>query len=198
MRQATITDTDGDHLLIHGTPEALFLTVRAEDGTRTAGGFTRAQLDALLDTVAPLHADPGPCGRSSCWKEDGHDGPCEPSGRPHPDAEGSRPLTAREHLDAAWDAAHTPEDGMIPAETEYIVRFSPGTYAVRKTGADPVSAESAFTRRLLAPPEAVGAAEQLRVLLAAYGDQDEDADDYEGRLSVYLARHGVRVEEEKR
>lgn len=109
----------------------------------------------------------------------------------------ARPLTAREHMDAAWDAAHTPADGMIPAETEYIVRFNPGIYAVRKTGAEPISAESAFTRRLLDPP-APGPAEQLRALLAAYRDQDVDADDYEGRLSVYLARHGARVGEEKR
>lgn len=66
----------------------------------------------------------------------------------------ARPATAREHLDAAWDAAHTPEDGMLPAE-------------------------------------------QLRALLAAYRDQDVDADDYEGRLSVYLARHGARVGEDR-
>ena len=108
----------------------------------------------------------------------------------------ARPATAREHLDAAWDAAHTPEDGMIPAETEYIVWFRPGTYAVRETGAEPISAESAFTRRLLDPP-APGPAEQLRALLAAYRGQDADADDYEGRLSVYLARHGARVWEDR-
>ena len=107
----------------------------------------------------------------------------------------ARPATAREHLDAAWEAAHTPEDGMIPAETAYLVRFSPGNYSVRKTGAEPISAESAFTRRLLVPP-APGPAEQLRALLVAYRDQDADADDYEGRLSVYLARHGARVGED--
>ena len=50
--------------------------------------------------------------------------------------------------------------------------------------------------RLLDPP-APGPAEQIRALLAAYRDQDADADDYEGRLSVYLARHGARVGEDR-
>lgn len=58
--------------------------------------------------------------------------------------------------------------------------------------AEAVLAES----RLLDPP-APGPAEQLRTLLAAYRGQDADADDYEGRLSVYLARHGARVWEDR-
>lgn len=57
MHQATLTDTDGDRLIVHGTPETLFLTVSSEDGTLTAGGFTRAQLDDLLDAVAPAGSD---------------------------------------------------------------------------------------------------------------------------------------------
>lgn len=27
------------------------------------------------------------CGRDVCWLRVGHDGPCEPGGRPHPDEE---------------------------------------------------------------------------------------------------------------
>ena len=45
--------------------------------------------------------------------------------------------------------------------------------------------------------ESARAAEQLRALLTAYGDQDADADGYEGRLSVFLARHGARVATEE-
>lgn len=112
------------------------------------------------------------------------------------DAAEARPLTAREHLDAAWDAAHVPEDGTIPAGAEYMVRFRAGTYGVRGAGSEPVDAEGVFTRRLLDPPTP-GHADRLRELLAAYEDQDPDADDHEGRLSVYLARHGVRVEEDR-
>lgn len=82
-------------------------------------------------------------------------------------AEQSRPLTAREHLDAAWDAAHVPADGMIPAGAEYLVRFSPGNYSVRENGAEPISAEGAFTRRLLDPPRAAGADVLTRLIADA-------------------------------
>ena len=58
MRHATLIDPDGDRLLVHGTSRFLFVTVAAEDGTRTAGGFTRAQLDGLLDAVAPSTGGP--------------------------------------------------------------------------------------------------------------------------------------------
>ena len=53
MRHANLIDPDGDGLVVHGTSMFLFVTVAGEDGTRTAGGFTRAQLDELLDAVAP-------------------------------------------------------------------------------------------------------------------------------------------------
>ena len=53
MRRATITDPDGDRLVLHRTSQALFVTVCGEDHTVTAGGFTRAQLEELLDAVAP-------------------------------------------------------------------------------------------------------------------------------------------------
>ena len=53
MRHANLIDPDGDRLVVHGTSMFLFVTVAGEDGTLTAGGFTRAQLDELLDAVAP-------------------------------------------------------------------------------------------------------------------------------------------------
>ena len=53
MRHANLIDPDGDGLVVHGTSMFLFVTVAGEDGTCTAGGFTRAQLDELLDAVAP-------------------------------------------------------------------------------------------------------------------------------------------------
>ena len=53
MRHANLIDPDGDRLVVHGTSMFLFVTVAGEDGTRTAGGFTRTQLDELLDAVAP-------------------------------------------------------------------------------------------------------------------------------------------------
>lgn len=58
MRRAYLIDPDGDRLLVHGTSEVVVVTVTAGDGTRTAGGFTRAQLDELLDAVAPPAAGP--------------------------------------------------------------------------------------------------------------------------------------------
>lgn len=65
------------------------------------------------------------------------------------------PLTAREHLDAAWDAAHVPADGMIPAGAKYITRNlaggmrGPFTDGGTIPGTDPTGFES---RRLLDPP----------------------------------------------
>lgn len=53
MRHANLIDPDGDRLLLHGTPKVLFVTVAGEDGILTAGGFTRAQIEELLDAVAP-------------------------------------------------------------------------------------------------------------------------------------------------
>ena len=116
------------------------------------------------------------------------------------DAAEPRPLTAREHMDAAWDAAHVPADGMIPAGAEFITRYRSG--GLRGPFADgeavPDTDPTGFVQRRLLDPPTPGHADRLRELLAAYEDQNPDADDYEGRLSVYLARHGARVEEEKR
>ena len=183
MRHATITDTDGDRLLIHGTPEALFVTVREEDGTRTAGGFTRAQLRELLDAVAP----PGPCGRSCCWKEDGHDGPCAPSGRPHPDVE--NPLI----IERLRSRLREEREAGAASESEAWARAAKAEEERDQAIADRDTAENErdAARGYAAELEA---AARLRGLLTAYGDQDADADDYEGRLSVFLARHGARVD----
>lgn len=158
MRHATITDPDGDRLLIHGTPEALFLTVRSEDGTRTAGGFTRAQLEELLDTVTPMHARPGLHAVQL---------PTDPDAVP---------------------------DHLIMTMLDALGARQPG----KRLGQHPALLVTKLRRGIAALATARSdedeAAARLRDLLTAYGEQDADADDYEGRLSVYLARHGARVE----
>ena len=47
-------------------------------------------------------------------------------------------LTAREHMDAAWEAAHpVPPNVRIPKGTEYLVRISPSAVpALRRAGRD--------------------------------------------------------------
>lgn len=62
--------------------------------------------------------------------------------------------TAREALDAAWELAHEPEDGVIPADTRFIRRGrSDGEYSLYQFG-PAVYADGTFAeRRLLDPPE---------------------------------------------
>ena len=106
-------------------------------------------------------------------------------------------LTAREHLDAAWEAAHVPEDGMIPAETEYMMRFRRSTYGIRKSGPEPVEAESAFSRRMVDPPAPArpDGAEEIEAVLReewTFSDEDGGGDAF-GDLAQRLASRGVRV-----
>lgn len=74
MRYANLIDPDGDRLLLHGTPKVLFVTVAGEDRALTTGGFTRAQLEELLDAVAPAGSDPrtdepvDPEGDAAYWR----------------------------------------------------------------------------------------------------------------------------------
>lgn len=249
--QHTLTDTDGDRARFTSlTGGKVFVTVDTDgDRARTAGPFTRAQLVEALDAVAQPTDGPGPCGRSSCWKEDGHDGPCEPSGRPHPDVENPlvieglrsqlreereagaaseseawaraaraeeerdeareslresnevvkslRSLTAREHLDAAWDAAHAPEDGMIPVGAGYLYRLEDGRVMQGGPAAFPREAVkgSGVERRLLDPPAPAPpeGSEALSGLIRDYYAQGAVE-----KLADYLALNGARVEEEKR
>lgn len=65
-------------------------------------------------------------------------------------------MTAREHLDAAWDAAYVPADGTIPGRTPFLFRTKHGTdrRVSMSTGApDDLPTNSvAGERRLLDPP----------------------------------------------
>lgn len=64
-------------------------------------------------------------------------------------------MTAREHLDAAWEAAHVPADGMIHAGAEYVARKrerevrGPFTTGATIPDTDP---SGVLRRRLLDPP----------------------------------------------
>lgn len=62
--------------------------------------------------------------------------------------------TAREALDAAWELAHEPEDGIIPAGAAYLVR-SPrgGTPVSSDAGVDLKAINGIGERRLLDPPK---------------------------------------------
>ncbi|OFT48872.1 hypothetical protein HMPREF3159_13185 [Brachybacterium sp. HMSC06H03] len=68
-------------------------------------------------------------------------------------------MTAREHLDAAWDAAHVPADGMIPAGAKYITRNHAGGMRGPFTDGEaiPDTDPTGFvSRRLLDPPRPEG------------------------------------------
>lgn len=116
-----------------------------------------------------------------------------------------RPLTAREHLQLAWDAAHVPVDGIIPAGAEYIYRLEDGR--VQQGGAAPFArdaTEHVMERRLLDPPTPSrpdGAEEIEAVLRDEWTFSDEDGgEDAFADLAERLASRGVRVvtEEEAR
>lgn len=117
-----------------------------------------------------------------------------------------RALTAREHLDAAWDAAHVPEGGIIPAGAAYLMRSNRTGRVVTPTGdwAAPVDlpvSESWGERRLLDPPAPSrpdGAEEIEAVLRDEWTFSDEDGgEDAFADLAERLASRGVRVVTEK-
>lgn len=120
-----------------------------------------------------------------------------------------RPLTAREHLQLAWDAAHVPADGIIPAGAAYLMRSNRTGRVVTPTGdwAAPVDLPASETwgeRRLLDPPTPSrpdGAEEIEAVLRDEWTFSDEDGgEDAFADLAERLASRGVRVvtEEEGR
>lgn len=105
-----------------------------------------------------------------------------------------RALTAREHLAAAWEAAHVPEDGTIPAGAEYVYRLEDGR--VQQGGAASFArdaTEHMMERRLLDPPAPSrpdGAEEieaYMREMVASHPE------DHYGELADHLASRGVRV-----
>lgn len=82
-------------------------------------------------------------------------------------------MTAREHLDAAWEAAYVPEDGIIPARAEYIVKYSNGRMSGPFLSPLQVGAHGTIERRLLDPPAPArpeGAEEIERLLTEGLGD----------------------------
>lgn len=120
----------------------------------------------------------------------------------------SRPLspdamTAREHLDAAWEAAHVPEDGIIPAGADYLWR-SAATGRVVQALPDEEDASAgaggSIERRLLdpLPPARPEGAEKVDGLVEDWmntldGDPDLGGADDRRSLADFLARRGVRV-----
>ena len=62
--------------------------------------------------------------------------------------------TAREALEAAWELAHEPEDGVIPVGSAYLLRSSRGDTPVSSSaGTDLKAINGMGERRLLDPPE---------------------------------------------
>lgn len=123
------------------------------------------------------------------------------------EAEGA-PLTAREHLDAAWSAGYVPADGIISARTPFLFRANDGgRYRVSMSNGAPKDLpvlSSVGERRLLdePTPKRPEGAEAVESVLA-------DLDDFGGdvpaptvtyaqraRLADLLAEHGVRVTED--
>lgn len=113
--------------------------------------------------------------------------------RDEADKRNARPLTpyamtAREHLDAAWEAAHVPADGIIPEGRMFLDRGTAGVVVVGAAGNDLASRGSSWERRLVDPPTPArpeGAEEIEALLTGSYAEPRYVAD--------FLAEHGVRV-----
>lgn len=122
-------------------------------------------------------------------------------------AETKRCLTAREHLDAAWDAAYEPE-GHIPARTPMIVRtVGTGELHTEHAGGRGASAETwmgetlIWERRLLDTPEPARdpEAEKLdpTITAAIRGHSDITSPTVVHAIADALADEGVRAPEAK-
>lgn len=103
-------------------------------------------------------------------------------------------LTARELLDATWEVAYVPEDGIIPAGAVHIRRDGRGTIygpTSRKVNLDADGPGEG--RRLLDPPtpKRPGGAEDIEDLLGMCDDMPRD------RKADFLASRGVRVVSEE-
>jgi len=114
-------------------------------------------------------------------------------------------MTARDHLDAAWEAAYVPEDGVIPARSRYISRDRIGkTYVVHGWHVTQPAVAEGLERRLLDPPTPKrpdGAEEiesalrgELSNLIDENGRFHGSIDGING-LADRLASRGVRVTE---
>lgn len=104
-------------------------------------------------------------------------------------------MTAREHLDAAWEAAHVPADGIIPEGRMFLDRGSAGVVVVGAAGHDLESRGSSWERRLVDPPAPARpeGAEELEDLLSDWFGENDDPDQSNRDLADHLIRKGVRV-----
>lgn len=108
--------------------------------------------------------------------------------------------TPRELLDAVWEAAYVPEDGIIPKGSEYITRFRnetvTGPYVAWE---DHASAAPDGERRLLDPPtpKRPDGAETFDPIVdaAIRGHSEITAPDVVHAISDALAEEGVRAPE---
>ncbi|UQN30675.1 hypothetical protein [Brachybacterium kimchii] len=109
-------------------------------------------------------------------------------------------LTAREHLDAAWEAAHVPADGTIPAGAEYLYRTSDCRVGMGAEMGVPMPVRDTYgqERRLLDPPapDWLADAAPIEALLREIEGVGFVTDPV--LLSRHLAERGVRVTEEDR
>ncbi|QCR53230.1 hypothetical protein C1N80_06295 [Brachybacterium sp. SGAir0954] len=103
-----------------------------------------------------------------------------------------RAMTARELLDAALEAAHVPEDGIIPAGAEYMERYGDGSfYGPLTFDGNLPAVQGLLERRLVDPPtpkRPEGAEEieaYMRELVASHPE------DHYGELADHLASRGV-------
>ena len=146
-------------------------------------------------------------------RTDPHDrGPWEDRERGYTDAEmaaasgwrivrDAESLTARDHLDAAWEKAH--ETDVIPAGVGGITKWGDGSFSADPAGftRDRFAKFLDIERRLLDPPapqRPEGAAE-LGELIGEYLDSTPGVDDR--GMADFLAERGVRAtrgDEEKR
>ena len=137
----------------------------------TAEDFARAELARHEDGILAARTDPGathPWAAGSEWASDAEMA-ADPGWSIVRDAES---LTAREHLDAAWEAAYVPEDGIIPAGAEYLSRFPDGGLYIGSAWDVGVRANTRLERRLLDPPAPAWHRAQI---IRARRDDDHDS-----------------------
>ena len=117
----------------------------------TAEDYARAELARHEDGILAARTDPWakyPWAAGSGWASDAEMA-ADPGWRIVRDADA---ITAREHLDAAWEAAYVPEDGIIRAGAEYIAKYSNGRMSGPFLSPVQVGAHGTIERRLLDPP----------------------------------------------
>lgn len=98
-------------------------------------------------------------------------------------------MTAREHLDAAWEAAHVPANGVIPKGAEFIARRMNGRYALGVGTAINVQEVGSECRLIDAPtPTRPDGAEAIEAYINEWNT--DDAGSF-SELADFLAAKGV-------